>query len=49
MQRNFDRKMGWNTYESCQTTENMLNFMQHFMLVMVEELGEVARAKKRIA
>jgi len=46
IQRNFDRKMGWNTYEKCQTPEDMLNFMQHFVLVTVEELGEVARARK---
>jgi len=46
MQRSFDRKMGWNTYEKCRTPEDMLNFMQHFVLVMVEELGEVARARK---
>jgi len=46
MQRDFDRKMGWNTYENCQTPEDVLNFMQHFVLVMVEELGEVARARK---
>jgi NTP pyrophosphatase (non-canonical NTP hydrolase) len=46
MQKNFDRKMGWNTYENCQTPEDILNFMQHFVLVMVEELGEVARARK---
>jgi len=46
MQRDFDRKMGWNTYENCQTPEDILNFMQHFVLVMVEELGEVARARK---
>jgi len=46
MQRNFDRKLRWNTYEKCQTPEDILNFMQHFVLVMVEELGEVARVRK---
>jgi len=47
MQRDFDRKMGWNTYENCQTPEDILNFMQHFVLVMVEELGEIARVRKQ--
>jgi len=46
MQRSFDRKMGWNTYEKCQTPEDTLTFMEHFVLVMVEELGEIARARK---
>jgi len=46
IQRDFDRKMGWNTYENCQTPEDVLNFMQYFVLVMVEELGEIARARK---
>jgi len=46
MQRDFDRKMGWNTYENCQSPEDVLNFMQHFVVVMVEELGEVVRARK---
>ena len=46
MQRSFDRKMGWNTYEKCHTPEDILNFMEHFICVMVEELGEIARARK---
>jgi NTP pyrophosphatase (non-canonical NTP hydrolase) len=46
MQRSFDRKMGWNTYEKCRTPEDILDFMEHFVCVMVEELGEIARARK---
>ncbi len=46
MQRCFDRKLGWNAYEKCQTPEDVLNFMEHFVVVMVEELGEIARARK---
>jgi NTP pyrophosphatase (non-canonical NTP hydrolase) len=46
MQRNFDRKMGWNTYEKCRNPEDILDLMEHFVCVMVEELGEIARARK---
>jgi len=46
VQRDFDRKMGWNRYEKCETTDDVLDFMQHFVLVMVEELGEFSRARK---
>jgi len=46
IQRDFDRKMGWNRYEKCETTEEILNFIQHFVLVMVEELGEFSRVRK---
>jgi NTP pyrophosphatase (non-canonical NTP hydrolase) len=46
IQRSFDRKMGWNTYEKCRTPEDKLNFMEHFICVTVEELGEIARARK---
>jgi len=46
MQRSFDREMGWNTYEKCRTPEDILDFMEHFVCVMVEELGEIARARK---
>ena len=38
--------MGWNRYEKCETTEEILDFMQHFVLVMVEELGEFSRVRK---
>jgi len=46
-QRNFDRKKGWNRYETCETPEEILDFMQNFVLVMVEELGEVSRVRKQ--
>lgn len=47
-QRDFDRKRGWNQYEKCETPKEILDFMQHFVLVMVEELGEVARLRKQV-
>lgn len=46
IQREFDRKLGWNTYEKCRTPEDVLSFMEHFVLVTVEELGEIARIRK---
>lgn len=47
IQREFDRKLGWNAYEKCQTPEDALKFMEHFVLVMVEELGEISRIRKQ--
>lgn len=47
IQRKFDRKMGWNKYEKCDTPEDVLDFMQHFVMVMVEELGEISRVRKK--
>ena len=47
MQRDFDRKLGWNTYERCRRPEDTLRFMEHFVLVMVEELGEISRIRKQ--
>jgi NTP pyrophosphatase (non-canonical NTP hydrolase) len=47
MQRGFDRKVGWNTYEKCRTPEDALKFMEHFVLVTVEELGEISRMRKQ--
>jgi len=47
VQRDFDAKRGWNRYETCETPAEVLDFMQHFVLVMVEELGEVSRVKKQ--
>ena len=47
MQREFDRKLGWSTYEKCRTPEDALKFMEHFVLVMVEELGETSRIRKQ--
>lgn len=46
VQRNFDRRKGWNRYEKCQTPEEILDFMQHFIVVTVEELGEISRIRK---
>jgi NTP pyrophosphatase (non-canonical NTP hydrolase) len=46
IQRSFDRKVGWNAYEKCRTPEDILDFMEHFVCVMVEESGEIARARK---
>lgn len=46
-QKEFDRRLGWNIYEKCQTPEETLKFMEHFVLVMVEELGEIARVRKQ--
>jgi NTP pyrophosphatase (non-canonical NTP hydrolase) len=47
MQREFDRKVGWNAYEKCRTLEDVLQFMEHFVLVTVEELGEISRVRKQ--
>jgi NTP pyrophosphatase (non-canonical NTP hydrolase) len=47
VQREFDRKLRWNTYEKCRTPEDVLKFMEHFVLVMVEELGEISRIRKQ--
>jgi NTP pyrophosphatase (non-canonical NTP hydrolase) len=47
LQKQFDRKLGWNTYEKCHTPEETLDFMEHFILVMVEELGEISRVRKQ--
>lgn len=47
LQKGFDRKLGWNTYENRSTPEELLDFMEHFVLVTVEELGEIARVRKQ--
>ena len=47
IQKEFDRKLGWNTYEKCDTLEDTLKFMEHFVLVMIEELGEISRIRKQ--
>jgi hypothetical protein len=47
VQRQFDRRLGWNTYENCNTSEEIMLFMEHFVLVMVEELGEISRIRKQ--
>lgn len=48
LQRDFDRKRRWNRYENCKTSSEILDFVQHFVLVMVEELGEVSRIRKQV-
>lgn len=47
VQRNFDRKVGWNQYEKCETPEEIVAFFEHFTLVMVDELGEISRTRKK--
>lgn len=47
VQKSFDRKLGWNTYENRRTPEEVLDFMEHFVLVTVEELGEISRVRKQ--
>jgi hypothetical protein len=32
LQKEFDRKLGWNTYEKCHTPEETSDFMEHFIL-----------------
>jgi NTP pyrophosphatase (non-canonical NTP hydrolase) len=39
--------MGWNRYEKCDTLEDITDFIQHFVVVTVEELGEIARIRKK--
>jgi len=48
LQRSFDRKRGWNLYEKCRTPAETIDFMEHFVLVTVEELGEVSRVRKQV-
>lgn len=48
IQRNFDKKMGWNRYEKCKTPAEILDFMGHFIMVTVEELGEICRIRKEV-
>ncbi len=47
IQKDVDRKMGWNKYERCRTHEEIMNFMEHFILVVVDELGEISRVRKK--
>lgn len=46
IQKDFDGKMGWNKYENCRTPEEILSFMEHLILVLVDELGEISRVRK---
>jgi len=48
IQKTFDRRMGWNRYEKCKTPEEILEFMKHYVMVTVEELGEICRIRKEI-
>jgi len=48
VQRSFDRRHGWNRYEKCRTPEEILDFMRHYVLVTVEELGEICRIRKDV-
>jgi len=47
IQKAFDRRMGWNRYEKCKKTEEILDFMKHYIMVTVE-LGEICRIRKEI-
>ena len=48
LQREFDGKMGWDRYEKCKTPEEILAFMKHYIIVTVEELGEICRIRKEV-
>jgi len=48
IRRNFDEIHGWNRYENCKTSEEILDFMKHYVLVTVEELGEICRIRKEV-
>jgi len=47
IQRGFDRQAGWNQYERCQAPREVVDFMAHLTLKMVDKLGEISRARKR--
>jgi len=47
VQRSFDRQAGWNQYERCDTPEQIVAFMEHLTLKMIDELGEISRVRKR--
>ncbi len=47
IQRSFDKQLGWNAYEKCETPEQVVAFMEHFNLVVVDELGEISRVRKK--
>ena len=48
IQKTFDRRMNWNRYEKCKTPEEILDFMKHYIVATVEELGEICRIRKEI-
>lgn len=47
IQKKFDRQAAWNQYEQCKTPKEIVAFMEHLTLVMVDELGEISRVRKR--
>ncbi|MDH5448479.1 MAG: dUTP diphosphatase [Candidatus Bathyarchaeota archaeon] len=47
IQKSFDRQVDWNSFEKCETPEEIVAFMEHFTLVMVDELGEISRVRKK--
>ena len=47
VQKNFDRQVGWNRYERCDTPEETVAFMEHLTLAIVDELGEISRVRKK--
>ena len=47
VQRSFDRQAGWNQYERCDTSTEIVAFMEHLTLKMIDELGEISRARKK--
>ena len=47
VQKNFDRRVGWNRYERCDTSEETVAFMEHLTLAIVDELGEISRVRKK--
>ena len=47
MQRRFDRQAGWNQYEQCSTDEEVVAFMEHLTLKLIDELGEISRVRKK--
>jgi len=46
-QKSFDRRMDWNRYEECETLEEIVAFMEHFALVVIDEPGEIYRVRKK--
>jgi len=47
VQKNFDRQVGWNRYERCETPEEIVAFIEHLTLAIVDELGEISRVRKK--
>ena len=47
VQKNFDRQVGWNRYERCETPGEIVAFIEHLTLAIVDELGEISRVRKK--